>query len=72
MLKNILKITGTKELNKKNQADIVGGHYCPGNPCDSYSGPALYGYPGSPSCAQYHALPSEHQMCVRVSITCDY
>jgi hypothetical protein len=70
MLKNILKVNGTKQLSKKNQTSIAGGHYCPGNPCDSYSGPTSYGYPGGPSCAQYHALPSEYQMCVRVFVGC--
>lgn len=70
MLQNILKIDGIKELSKENQVTVHGGHYCPGNPCDSYSGPTSYGYPGSPSCAQYHSLPQEFQMCVRVSVTC--
>ncbi|QHI36366.1 hypothetical protein IMCC3317_17280 [Kordia antarctica] len=66
MLKKILNINGTKELNKKQQTQVIGG-----NSCDTYNGPGCYGpIAGCASCARWQALPAHHKNCAFVHIDC--
>jgi hypothetical protein len=66
MLKNILKINGTKELSKAEQHKVSGG-----NSCNTYVGPFCYGpVKGCASCSQWQALPTAYQRCFLVHTVC--
>ncbi|WP_299622441.1 hypothetical protein [uncultured Tenacibaculum sp.] len=58
-----------KSLNKKTQKNINGGMFsnCP-------SSPTCYGVSGVPTpcgtCEQYHLLPQECKMRVKVGVSC--